>query len=379
MHPIGYILLSKTPRINTKALCLLRMKPHQKGQVLLSRKRKLDTHRQIYASDQSFHTQNIERNSRHCTKKDPGSKTFPGDILPFTENGYFPPRPCLQNVETHFLSQKMSHEPLAELSTSEEGVSSSGKLTFSRFRRNDSREIKHQEKNEVEPHSTGLSTKNISPHDPKKRKKNPNTKSGLPRGKVHRELFSDEIVMAQLISKLYPLDPSWNSRYPLKFWRGVTCTEDEGKVIAIDWSMMGLKGTLDFSLLPTELQRLRLDHNRLHGPLSLRNLPPHLCSLWIQYNNFTGYLDLSFLPLSLSSLSVAHNQLEGFPTLKKIPPKMQFLDLSYNDFEGHVADMCYTKRLNSSQTQLRRLDLRGNKFFNSMNVEPSCADQVLVV
>lgn len=146
-------------------------------------------------------------------------------------------------------------------------------------------------------------------------------------------------------------------------WRGVTCSADGSRVVALRLPGLGLSGPVPRGTLGrlTALQVLSLRANSLSGafPDELLGLPD-LTGLHLQLNAFSGtvppglarlrslqVLDLSFndfngtLPGELSNLTqlaalnLSNNSLSG-----RVPdlglPQLQFLNLSFNRFDGPV-------------------------------------------
>lgn len=157
---------------------------------------------------------------------------------------------------------------------------------------------------------------------------------------------------------------NWNESSPVcNYWTGITCSEDESRVIAVRLPGVGFHGPIPANTLSrlTALQILSLRSNRITGdfPSDFSNLSD-LSYLYLQFNNFSGPLpsnfsvwkNLTFVNLSnngfngrippslsnlteLTGLNLANNSLSGeIPDLKI--PKLQVLDLSNNNLSGSV-------------------------------------------
>lgn len=105
-----------------------------------------------------------------------------------------------------------------------------------------------------------------------------------------------------------------------RFWYGVTCTEGNTHVIAINLEGNQLTGPLPASLGDlSELVELRLNDNQLSGtiPASLGQMS-HLEHLVLSLNRFTGAIPAQLGNLaSLLTLDMADNQLDG-----SLPPQL---------------------------------------------------------
>lgn len=157
---------------------------------------------------------------------------------------------------------------------------------------------------------------------------------------------------------------NWNAASPVcHYWTGITCSQDESRVIAVRLPGVGFHGPIPANTLSrlSALQILSLRSNRITGdfPLDFSNLS-NLSYLYLQFNNFSGPLpsnfsvwkNLTFVNLSnngfngriphslsnltaLTGLNLANNSLSGeIPDLQI--PRLQVLDLSNNNLSGSV-------------------------------------------
>ncbi|WOH06702.1 hypothetical protein DCAR_0626130 [Daucus carota subsp. sativus] len=148
-------------------------------------------------------------------------------------------------------------------------------------------------------------------------------------------------------------------------WDGVTCSEDESRVIALRLPAVGFRGSIPENTLSrlSALEVLSLRLNFLSGPFpsDIAKLG-NLTSLNLQSNNFSGSLPLDFsvwpnlvifnvsnnrftgsVPSSISNLThlvalnLSNNFLSGeLPDL--ILPSLRLLDVSYNNLTGKVPE-----------------------------------------
>ncbi|XP_044467234.1 probable inactive receptor kinase At4g23740 [Mangifera indica] len=146
-------------------------------------------------------------------------------------------------------------------------------------------------------------------------------------------------------------------------WTGVTCSEDDSRVIALRLPGIGLRGSIRPNTISrlSALQNLSLRSNSISGslPSDFSNLQ-NLSTLYLQFNDFSGPLPSDFsvwksltvidlsnnyfngsIPSSfsnlthLTSLNLANNSLSGdIPDLNI--PSLQQLNLSYNNLTGSV-------------------------------------------
>ncbi|KAE8056064.1 hypothetical protein FH972_012862 [Carpinus fangiana] len=157
---------------------------------------------------------------------------------------------------------------------------------------------------------------------------------------------------------------NWNESSPVcNHWTGVTCSEDNSRVIALRLPGVGFDGPIPPNTISrlSDLQVLSLRSNVITGnfPSDLAELK-NLSFLYLQFNNFSGPLPSDFsvwknltiinlsnngfngsIPYSLSNLTqlaglnLANNSLSGeIPDLNL--PKLQLLNLSNNDLNGTV-------------------------------------------
>ncbi|KAF5730052.1 inactive receptor kinase [Tripterygium wilfordii] len=157
---------------------------------------------------------------------------------------------------------------------------------------------------------------------------------------------------------------NWNESYPVcNHWTGVTCSEDESRVIAVRLPGVGFHGSIPPNTLSrlSALQILSLRSNGISGffPDDFFKLK-NLSYLYLQFNNFFGPLPSDFsvwknltivnlsnnrfngtIPYSLSNLTqvvalnLANNSLSGeIPDLQL--HNLQMINLSYNYFTGPI-------------------------------------------
>ncbi|KAK4752212.1 hypothetical protein SAY87_021010 [Trapa incisa] len=157
---------------------------------------------------------------------------------------------------------------------------------------------------------------------------------------------------------------NWSEESPVcNHWIGVTCNEDESRIIAVRLPGVGFHGPIPPNTLSrlSDLQILSLRSNGISGnfPSDFTNLK-NLSYLYLQFNNFTGPLPQDFsiwknliivnlsnngfrgsIPPSISNLTqlagldLANNFLSGeIPDLKL--PNLQLVNLSCNNLSGSI-------------------------------------------
>ncbi|KAE9597805.1 hypothetical protein Lal_00013907 [Lupinus albus] len=182
--------------------------------------------------------------------------------------------------------------------------------------------------------------------------------------KGNGEPVEDKENLLDFVKKFPPLRPlNWNENFSVcDNWIGVTCNENNSKIIAIRLPGFGFHGTIPPNTISkiTSLQILSLRSNFISGnfPIDFSNLR-NLSFLYLQFNNLSGPLpdfsvwkNLSVVNLSsndfncslpvslsnltrLSSLNLANNSLSGeIPDL--MLPRLQLLNLSNNNLHGVV-------------------------------------------
>lgn len=148
-------------------------------------------------------------------------------------------------------------------------------------------------------------------------------------------------------------------------WDGVTCNDDESRVVALRLPAVGFRGSIPENTLSrlSALEVLSLRLNFISGPFpsDIAKLS-NLTSLNLQSNNFSGSLPLNFsvwqnlvvfnvsnnrftgsVPNSISNLThlvalnLGNNLLSGeLPEL--VLPSLQLLDVSYNNLTGKLPE-----------------------------------------
>ena len=194
-------------------------------------------------------------------------------------------------------------------------------------------------------------------------------------------------LLQKLLSNVTGKPPEWDLEEEVCEWGGLTCDEEK-QVIRISWEGMKLKGTLSWknlpptltvlqlgiynfgneltgsvetSLLPVDLQMLRIDSNLFFGHLSLAELPPALLHLSVSFNQFSHNLDTSRLPLSLRRLRLSHNAFHGPLCLSSLPPGLKLLQATNNHFAGELM-------LGSLPPRLGILHLQFNSFVGHLDI-----------
>ena len=198
---------------------------------------------------------------------------------------------------------------------------------------------------------------------------------------AHGSELPAEYELIRLLSDVSNPLPSWNEKWSVREWHGVTC-DKEHRVISIFWHELSLKGSvlwqhLPWSLstltirgnrlegrvptdllprglrsfdiqdnlfygefftetLPNKLQHLHIERNRFCGNINLRELPRSLLQCRLGKNLFNGTIDLSRLPPNLEELTAEDNLLDGTLSLKLIPESLIVLSLAHNRLSGEI-------------------------------------------
>ncbi|XVF49444.1 hypothetical protein PTKIN_Ptkin04bG0012500 [Pterospermum kingtungense] len=180
---------------------------------------------------------------------------------------------------------------------------------------------------------------------------------------------------------------NWTTATSVCNWIGITCGGQPQRVIALNLSSMGLKGTVPphignlsslallsiqnnsfYGSLSIELARLRslktLDFgvNFLTGeiPLLLWSLP-ELKSLVLKDNNFLGAVPSSLGNItSLKKIDLSHNQLSGSISSNLFNlSSLQIIDLSFNRLSGRLS-------MDMHLPDLQGLYLSGNQLYGQI-------------
>ena len=140
--------------------------------------------------------------------------------------------------------------------------------------------------------------------------------------------------------------------------KAVTRVDCSSKWI-VEWSGLGLNGTLDLSMVPNTIMNLQLFNNQLTGTLD--NIPTTLRTLNVENNLLNG--TISYIPSSLQYLTFGINKLTG--TLPDLPEGLIGLNAFNNLLFGTI---------NSLPSTLRTLFISRNAFTGSL---PSLPDGLI--
>ncbi|XWS10613.1 hypothetical protein CRYUN_Cryun38cG0011700 [Craigia yunnanensis] len=149
------------------------------------------------------------------------------------------------------------------------------------------------------------------------------------------------------------LATNWSTTTFVCNWIGVTCGSRHHRVTALNFSGMGLTGTIQPHLGNLSfLAWLDICHNNFHGPLpvdlaNLRRLKSfELC------NNFTGVIPTTLGNLSKLEMSLYHNDFKGqIATAVENLSNLKYLYLQNNQLSGEILLVI------ENLTSLKHLDL----------------------
>mmetsp|Transcript_39932 Transcript_39932/g.63110 ORF Transcript_39932/g.63110 Transcript_39932/m.63110 type:complete len:260 (-) Transcript_39932:49-828(-) len=179
-------------------------------------------------------------------------------------------------------------------------------------------------------------------------------------GKIDKSSLSQQTLMELLFQGLkntQGICSTGTAPTEISHW-GFTETNDSQEVISINWSFRDLRGTMDmrwipesvesfstksnslegsvdFTVLPTNLRVLVLSSNKYTGQIILDHLKK-LEGAWLQMNSFSGTLCLENLSPKLNKLDVSKNRLTGLLCLTKLPPSLNSLLVDANQFSGNI-------------------------------------------
>eukprot|EP00834_Sanchytrium_tribonematis_P008230 NODE_906_length_3154_cov_0.740426.p2 type:complete len:271 gc:universal NODE_906_length_3154_cov_0.740426:1154-1966(+) len=160
-----------------------------------------------------------------------------------------------------------------------------------------------------------------------------------------------------------------------EYINGVTC--DLGVITSVEWSYLGLNGTIDTTFLPYQLIHLNLEQNQLNGTLPQTGYPVTLESINVATNQFSGkiprfhnglvsmtlennyFTSFDTLPVTLTLFYANFNQLnQSFPenlpkdiirfsaqsnrlngTISNLPATLTSLNLAYNFMSGVIPNL----------------------------------------
>ena len=200
--------------------------------------------------------------------------------------------------------------------------------------------------------------------------------------KVHGSCMPQEYDLARLVANISNPHHTWTVENSAKSWHKVAVRMN-GDVYEINWCDMGLRGSLNFALLPRtteflslgkkflsgrinieldadKLRDLRLPENQLEGPLFLGDLPRAVVRLWVHKNRCTGPLDLTALPPTIRTVYLHDNDFSGVVSFEGLPSTIIDLALDNNRLEGNL-------QLGSLPRSLTSLSLYNNTFSGTLD------------
>eukprot|EP00835_Amoeboradix_gromovi_P003582 NODE_243_length_13055_cov_0.283498.p3 type:complete len:413 gc:universal NODE_243_length_13055_cov_0.283498:7841-9079(+) len=131
---------------------------------------------------------------------------------------------------------------------------------------------------------------------------------------------------------------------------------NNGRVVQINWSYIGLNGTINGTAIPDTVQYLKMEFNSISG--TLPELPQDLLILNLWNNDVTGTLPVS-LPPTLVQLYLPGNRMHG--VVPQIPDSLTVLVLgggkNMNKFTGSVY-MKSPEWVNLSGTMIAYLEMQ---------------------
>lgn len=155
---------------------------------------------------------------------------------------------------------------------------------------------------------------------------------------------------------------NWNSTNPIcQSWVGITCTNDDTRVLELRLPGIGLVGPIPNNTLGKldALRILSLRSNVLTGslPSDIVSLPS-LHYLYLQHNNFSGDIPASLSP-QLTVLDLSFNSFTGnIPQSIKNLTQLTGLNLQNNNLSGSIPNL--------NDTKLRHLNLSYNHLNGSI-------------
>lgn len=136
---------------------------------------------------------------------------------------------------------------------------------------------------------------------------------------------------------------NWSLTNPIcSSWIGISCNQDESRVVAVHLPAIGLQGPIPAKTLGNldALTLLSLRSNNLNGslPSDLLSLPS-LRYIYLQHNNFSGNIPSSLSP-QLNKLDLSFNSFTGnIPTAAQNLTLLTGLNLQNNSLTGHIPNL----------------------------------------
>ena len=148
-------------------------------------------------------------------------------------------------------------------------------------------------------------------------------------GKIRGVHLPTEYELEKLIRGVQNPHSSWSANTPACEWHEVTCNE-EGDVTRIEWSGLGLRGTLDWKHIPKTAKYVDVMNNEIEGTLELSALPRELEKFWAGENKLSGSLQFCDLPPTLEILNLSENYFTGHADLSCLPSELRGMNISGN-------------------------------------------------
>ncbi|KAK2662055.1 hypothetical protein Ddye_000629 [Dipteronia dyeriana] len=159
------------------------------------------------------------------------------------------------------------------------------------------------------------------------------------------------------------LATNWSRNTYVCNWIGITCGVRLHRVVALNISHLGFKGTVPSQLGNLSfLVFLDISNNSFYGslPYELARLR-RLKYVNFNHNQLSGTVPSSIFNISsLQELRLKHNQLSSMVNLSSCGPNLMLLDLSENMFEGEIPSFI------SKCRQLQHLTMSFNNFIGGI-------------
>ena len=111
-------------------------------------------------------------------------------------------------------------------------------------------------------------------------------------------------------------------------WKGVLT--DEGCIARIVWSSLWIKlrGSIDFTMMPSRLTRLHLSGQELRGEVDLTQLPETMKFFEVIRCRVTGTVDLNHLPAGIEVIKVKRNALTALRDIGNLPSSLREVSIA---------------------------------------------------
>ena len=181
-------------------------------------------------------------------------------------------------------------------------------------------------------------------------------------GRINREMLSEMQVMELFYTPIEHFDAHVHFKGDEDdpcTWAGLFCNDNH--VSSIDWYELNvsLQGSLNFCMLPRQIEYVSIFGQRLIGDVDVGQLPETLEYFCIHSCQFTGTLDIEKLPRKMKYFITGENAITDIRNVRNLPESLEELNVQERGIQkdllviGPLPDG--NARLNFKNTQIKEI------------------------